>query len=139
MELAALLTLFPWHNVANPVDVNQNGTVEPRDALMIINYLNADFPVQISPVAAIGGGPGFLDPSRDNFIAPNDALTVIDAINARLAGEGEGTEVSQNLAAGATQAAYPQNLRWVSDACAAWDRLLSQSTSRKCLRNNNLR
>jgi hypothetical protein len=37
---APALTGSAWQNVTNPFDVNQDGTVVPIDALIVINYLN---------------------------------------------------------------------------------------------------
>jgi len=68
------------------------------DALAIINYINAFTASAVPANAAIGQPFGFLDTSGgengtgDNSIAPSDALEVINAINAGLAGEGEPTE-----------------------------------------------
>src|SRR6185295_5988196 len=62
------------------------------DALFIINFLNARFPTAVSPTAATGGGPGFLDTTGNDEVAPLDALLVINALNAGLAGEGESIE-----------------------------------------------
>lgn len=78
--------LFPWQNPANSLDVNNNGTVEPLDALLLINSINDDgsrmLPV---PPVAPDLPPPYLDPSGDNHLSAIDALMVIDAINGRVA------------------------------------------------------
>jgi hypothetical protein len=83
---------YPWHNTVKAMDVNNSNTIEPLDALLVINYLNAGFSTTILPTAAIGGLPGFgwIDTNASNEVAPLDALMVINALNAGAAGEGEG-------------------------------------------------
>ena len=75
-----------------PVDVNLDGQVSPIDALLVVNYLNANG----DPA---GEGEGSPDPykrdvNHDNSISPIDALMVINYLNrqrpAAPAGEGEG-------------------------------------------------
>ena len=79
---------FDWQNPNNRLDVNADGIVSPIDALLIVNYLNANDSGPL-PVPTPGfSPPPYLDPSGDGFIAPNDALDVINQINAS-GGEGE--------------------------------------------------
>ena len=52
----------------------------------IINYINAVDFTEVPANSAVGQPFGFLDTNGDNFVAPDDALEVINAINA---GEGE--------------------------------------------------
>jgi hypothetical protein len=89
-----------WHNDANPLDVTgegdqPDGHVVAADALAIINFINGFGSGAVPANAQIGQPYGFLDTAGgindvgDDFIAPNDALAVIDAINAGLGGEGE--------------------------------------------------
>jgi hypothetical protein len=90
-----------WSNVLNPLDVNGDMHVAPNDAVAVINYVNAFGALDSGKVpgagTAIGGGTadsgqpfGFVDANGDNFVAPNDALAVINGINAGQGGEGEG-------------------------------------------------
>jgi hypothetical protein len=79
----------PWYNALRPLDADKSGEIAPFDALVVINYLNAGFPTAISPNAAVGSGPGFLDTTGNNEVSPLDALVVINALNAGLGGEGE--------------------------------------------------
>ncbi len=83
---AAIVGLNPYDSWQNPVsrfDVNNDGFVTPRDALLQILDLNTRgarrLPVIPSP-------PLFLDTSGDNLLSPHDVILVIFA----LAGEGEG-------------------------------------------------
>lgn len=84
-------------NYAHPLDVDDDGTIAPRDSLLIINDINA-FRSRAIPADAVIQAP-YLDTSGDNFVAPNDVLNIINHINANprsLAstgfsqGEGEG-------------------------------------------------
>lgn len=68
----------PWQNATNPMDVNDDGSVSPIDALQVINYLNSNGAGEL-PAERTGGS--YLDPSGDNFIAPRDALLVINYLN----------------------------------------------------------
>ena len=77
-------------NSLNPLDVNNDGSVSPIDALIVINQLNTGKqPLRVSALAT----PPFYDVSGDNFVSPVDALTVINYLNSHhngAGGEGEG-------------------------------------------------
>jgi CSLREA domain-containing protein len=79
----------PWHNAARSLDVSNDTHITAGDALDIINYINARFPVAVTANAQIGKPFGFLDVNGDDNVAPNDVLDVINAINAGQGGEGE--------------------------------------------------
>jgi Dockerin type I domain len=69
-----------WQNPGKREDVNNNGTVTPLDALLIINRLNQFgigpmIPGQ-DPVA-----PPYLDASGNGIIEPLDALLIINELN----------------------------------------------------------
>jgi hypothetical protein len=95
-----------WHNTKNAMDGDGDDKIAPIDALQIINYINACGNVNGGHVPALGsttcgggradyGKPfGYIDISGDDFVAPNDALTVINAINAGQGGEGEAIQES---------------------------------------------
>jgi hypothetical protein len=84
----------PWHNSALALDVRgaetiaPDGHVDPGDVLAVINYINA-FDSKIPADAAIGTPFGFLDVDGDDEVTAGDALTIINAINSGVAGEGE--------------------------------------------------
>jgi len=75
----------------------------------VINYVNAFVPLVGSHVPALGtvlpngqvvgyGSPfGYLDVNGDDFVFPNDALEVINIINANPEGEGEASQVPATL------------------------------------------
>ena len=81
----------PWHNTANPLDVDNNGVVTPLDALYVINALNdvgpgvlafdANAATLISPIT---GNRFFVDVDATispNILSPLDALQVINKLN----------------------------------------------------------
>lgn len=77
----------PWFNALLREDVNQDGTVSPIDALLVINELNRD---RSNPLKRPETAPRYLiDVSKDNNLSPIDALLVINALNRRSSGEGE--------------------------------------------------
>lgn len=79
-----------WHNSVNPVDVNDDGTVTPIDALLVINILNSGGAGVLPPVRPVDPEPApYLDVSRDGSVSPIDALLVINRLNAMVGG-GEG-------------------------------------------------
>ncbi|XZE55262.1 dockerin type I domain-containing protein [Planctomycetaceae bacterium SH139] len=76
-----------WTAPYRHVDVNQNGTVEPLDALAVINHLNRHGAGRLEwtnqqPIIS------HIDTNGDQFASPLDALLVINYLNRRV-GEGE--------------------------------------------------
>ncbi len=79
-----------WHNVANPVDVNADGFVSPRDALQVIFHLNRDGGGPLPTPSVLTELPApFFDCNDDGFLSPVDALLVIRFLNQ---GDGEGEQ-----------------------------------------------
>ena len=101
---------WDWHNPVVAFDVNANGSVEPQDVLVAINELNSPrFSQpnrQLVPAAGLATFPNFYyDAKPDGFIVPLDALTIINFLNNRALGEGEGgdlvrADVSQDADSG---------------------------------------
>jgi CSLREA domain-containing protein len=93
---------FPWHNFSNPLDVRgattvtPDNSVDPGDALAIINFINAFVVLNVPDNAEEGQPFGFLDVIKYNVVAPDDALMVINAINSRPAAEPEAEEEQQS-------------------------------------------
>ncbi len=86
-------SFHPYHNAANPYNVNNDvqNTVAPIDALLVINWINANGGAEgeISP----GQNPGligYIDVNDDGLCTPVDALMVINYINSHPTGGGEG-------------------------------------------------
>jgi VCBS repeat-containing protein len=82
-------------NPRNLLDVSDDGTVSPLDALLIINVINAGFTAN-GPTSAISAQSAasepFYDTNGDHFVSPIDALLVINYLNSKSAGgdaEGE--------------------------------------------------
>jgi hypothetical protein len=80
---------FPYRNPRLHLDVNDDGYVSPRDALIIINLLNREGTQQLLPPKEHFVPPDFLDTSGDNWVSPRDALLIINYLNAFPSGEGE--------------------------------------------------
>jgi hypothetical protein len=76
----------PFYNSLIPMDVTGDFSVTPRDALVVINTLNANGSRKLDPS---GTDQGLLavDTNGDKFVTPRDALNVINALNR---GEGAG-------------------------------------------------
>lgn len=89
----------PYHNPLLPADVNADGSVQPVDALEIINYLNRNGPGPLDE-AITNGAELYFDVNADDFVTPLDALLVINhlnrnqgdsgTVNGSSEGEGEG-------------------------------------------------
>ena len=78
---------FPRTNIALPADTSGDGLVSPRDALIVINYLNtlhSGLPPAPPVILA-----GMVDVSGDGLVSPIDVLLVINSLNRR-SGQGEG-------------------------------------------------
>jgi uncharacterized protein YkwD len=72
---------FPWRNPVNALDVDNDGVVAPRDALLIINDLTQNAPRRLPlPRTPPSGPPRFLDTNRDKFVSAIDALLVINKL-----------------------------------------------------------
>jgi hypothetical protein len=84
---------FPWQNVVNRFDVNNDGFVVPQDVLLIINELNlSNFSNAVRQLILPPPPPPhpFFDVVPDNFVVPQDVLAIINFLNAQSGGEGEG-------------------------------------------------
>ena len=91
METAILY--WPKHNQLNGLDVSDDGSISPLDALLIINNLNTQGARSVlTEVVA----PPYFDTSADNAISPLDVLLVINRLNRyRRSGEGESTDSNE--------------------------------------------
>src|SRR5205085_6833832 len=96
-----------WHNTEIPEDVNSNGGVEPLDALIIINDLNANGPHSLVGRAYVS--PYCTDTNNDYSITPLDPLVVINFLNAPKQVSLPATSFSDPIALGlAVDAAFAQ-------------------------------
>lgn len=73
----------PWQSPLNPLDVDPDGFIVPRDVLILINELND--PQHVDDERKLVGVPrpgvGFFDVSGDGFATPLDALQIVNFLN----------------------------------------------------------
>jgi uncharacterized protein YdeI (BOF family) len=88
----------PWQNYDFPLDVDRNGQIDPRDALLVINNINKNQSRVLSSVrTAAEQLLADIDVTGDNELGPIDALRVIYYLNknsGQIGGEGEGESSS---------------------------------------------
>ena len=77
---------FPWHNLVDGLDVNDDTRVTSLDALVVLNFLNRE---GVGPLSSPRTGP-FIDTNRDNVGSPIDALIIINFLNRQPGNGGEG-------------------------------------------------
>ena len=91
----------PYHNPLVPHDVNGDGSIDPRDVLIVINLLNRSS----RPDLFSSGGPmnseelasfAYYDVDGDGDISPLDVLRIINLLNNRK-GNGEGEFVANPM------------------------------------------
>ena len=79
-----------WHNVENPIDVDNSGSVVPLDVLLIINEINqpvhSDSTTGLLPSAPDnlpddGSRAFFFDVNDDGFVTAGDAVRIINFLN----------------------------------------------------------
>ena len=80
--------LRPWRNPFNPLDVDNDGRVVPKDVLLLINDINSN-QIRTLPVPPVPEPPPYLDVNGDGSISPIDVLLVINFVNNNVGGEGE--------------------------------------------------
>ena len=76
----------PFQNPRNPFDVDNDGFVYPRDALILVNELNQSGSHILTPVTAAGeenNAVYFPDVNGDGMLTPLDALILINHLNQR--------------------------------------------------------
>lgn len=90
---AAMKTQKPYTFASQPLDVDGNGIVAPKDAIIVINKLNAGSGGSL-PAPTGNAIPAYYDVDGNLKLAPVDALMVINALNRPGGGEGEGSGTS---------------------------------------------
>jgi hypothetical protein len=79
----------PWMNAVLPADVDESGSVTPRDALLVINLLNAYGSMNLLQTELTN--LPMIDVNGDQMLSPLDALLVINYLNSNgSGGQGEG-------------------------------------------------
>jgi hypothetical protein len=114
--ITAPLAARSWHHDPNPHDVDGNGRITARDALLVINALEAGA-VPLAYRWYAEDAVRFLDVDNSGAITPRDALLVLNRINASLsADEQTGTpiETAPELA-DSIFAASSQDENWLAD------------------------
>ncbi|MFT7643445.1 MAG: VCBS repeat-containing protein [Pirellulaceae bacterium] len=87
----------PWRNPIDPYDVNDDGSENAQDVLVMVNYINShlDDPVLEPPGAGDGSPPPYLDITGDNRITVRDVLVAVNELNRRIANaQGEQIDIS---------------------------------------------
>lgn len=84
LERRAMMAADVAHNFLFPHDVDDDGSVTPLDALVVVNRLNR------GTDDSVVGKPQFHDVDDDSRVTPLDALVLINDINARAADTGAG-------------------------------------------------
>lgn len=83
-------------NPVNRFDVDDNGSITPRDVLLVVNSIN-----RLLASSASGEGEGgvfYLDVNGDRMITPMDALQIVNRLNLLIpSGEGEGEAIDVGL------------------------------------------
>jgi hypothetical protein len=96
---------FPYQNPINSLDVNGDGFIVPRDALMIINEINSrqfsdDETGEVTFAVQPPNRPAaYVDVTGDGFVASTDVLRVINFLNAQSAAAASPTANNQAAAA----------------------------------------
>jgi glucose/arabinose dehydrogenase len=118
----------PWHNAANPRDVDGRNGVEPLDVLLIINYINASNSRWPEPPTSQTVPPRYYDVSGGTAradIDPLDVVMVINYLNRSPVATGEGESVSAavpvlfpQLAVAAPASAPVPSVNWADQTTA---------------------
>jgi hypothetical protein len=72
-------------NFVNPLDVNQDASVSPIDALLIINNLNTGGSRSLAGGSVYVSGNAMVDVNMDSHLSAIDALLVVNHLNAKAA------------------------------------------------------
>ncbi len=92
-----IANLRAWQNPVLPLDSTQDTFITPRDALVIINTLNALGRRELTTPTSQNNLPEhYFDVNGDHFVSPLDALLVINYLTG-LSGSGEGEAADMPL------------------------------------------
>jgi len=128
-------TVTSWQNLVSPYDVNADGTIEPMDALLLINEINRHGARNLPPRFADDLQLPYFDVSGDARLDALDVLLVINFINLRSshqyspAGSGEGEQAASWVNGGrvplvaAVSTFDRTQLLWRRDSCDVARRL----------------
>jgi hypothetical protein len=71
-----------FHNDQRPMDTNDDGTMGPIDALLVINHLNQHPSMLLPSRAEYSAGLRMVDVTGNRWVTPLDAMLVINRLNA---------------------------------------------------------
>ena len=118
----------PYSNRDDPLDVDHNTVVSPRDAALVINSLNAygfgPLPGSVQGDSQYMPPLVYLDASGDGFVAPRDALLVINFLSEnalRSGAETEGESQSVRRDGGTATTVILVSGFWLSDAFSQYE------------------
>jgi hypothetical protein len=77
-EFNVATTLHPWENPFTPLDVNNDGRINPQDVLNLINELLRNNQHSLGTPTVSASPQFFLDPNGDDAIQNKDVLAVIN-------------------------------------------------------------
>ena len=90
-------TQFPWYNGILALDVNDDGSIAPNDAILSTSGLNRDGSGELSADREDGVVAPFYDTNRDGHHSPIDVLLVVSYLNSHTNGEGEAASTGSDL------------------------------------------
>lgn len=108
-----VVTLTPWQNPINPMDVNRNGFITGLDALIVINRLNSVGPGPLQNPPTTEFPPPFYDVDGNGAVTARDAIIIINALNSGQGGpvfvpaSDEPVVVRQSVSAASVAAGAP--------------------------------
>jgi len=89
----------PWRNVMMPWDVNRSGSVDPLDALVLVNAFNKNPSGTLTnPRSGDSLSEPDVDVDGDGQLTPLDVLAVVNRINGVGGAQGEGSSEVSSLA-----------------------------------------
>lgn len=83
-----------FHNLLMPVDVDQDGTSGPLDALLVINAINSDG-ARVLDQSAVDEYAHLIDVDGDGILSPLDTLKIINWINSDMEWSGAGEQEAE--------------------------------------------
>ena len=84
-----------WRNPVDSIDVDNDGSVSPLDALVVINYINAGGSGRLPAVHDLS--KPYLDVDGDQSVSPLDVLNVINYLNVKGSGVRSLSELAGQL------------------------------------------
>jgi hypothetical protein len=88
-------SLFSLQNPKQPLDTNDDQSIDPLDVLTVINWINSH--EASTPIDSSIAAENYYDVDGDNTITPLDVLVLINFINSRLGAMGEGEAPNRSL------------------------------------------